>query len=321
MSDAATIQRRLATLRRERDREPVSARRLPRDVADARERSEAHADRLGRILDGRPVHSALGSHIRVERDGRLLPLDRDRLARLPGLPPADAPLVCLDTETTGLATAAGTFAFLVGLGWWEDGRFRQVQLLLPDLSDERALLGALRELIPASACLVTYNGRAFDWPLLVTRYRMAREDAPEHAGHLDLLPFVRRVFRHRLPDARLRTVEHGLLGVRRHGDVDGWEIPGRYLEYLRDGDAGPLVDVVRHNHEDVQSLARLLAHVVDRLGDPTSRIGRTGATSPDWRACSTMPSDPARRSTASTRPSLARRRVGTGGGSSGANTT
>ena len=51
-----------------------------------------------------------------------LPLDRDRLAALPGQPPADRPLVCLDTETTGLATAAGTVAFLIGLGWWAGDR-------------------------------------------------------------------------------------------------------------------------------------------------------------------------------------------------------
>ena len=69
----------------------------------------------------------------------VLPIDRERLARLPGQPPPDAPLVCLDTETTGLATAAGTVAFLVGLGWWEGDRFRQVQLLLPDHADEPAL--------------------------------------------------------------------------------------------------------------------------------------------------------------------------------------
>ena len=65
-----------------------------------------------------------------------IPLDRVRLATLPGQPPPDAPLVCLDTETTGLATAAGTVAFLVGLGWWVGDTFRQVQLLLPDHGDE-----------------------------------------------------------------------------------------------------------------------------------------------------------------------------------------
>ena len=66
--------------------------------------------------------------IRCEPMTVVLPLDREALARLPGQPPPDVPLVCLDTETTGLATAAGTMAFLVGLGWWEGDRFRQAQL-------------------------------------------------------------------------------------------------------------------------------------------------------------------------------------------------
>jgi hypothetical protein len=75
------------------------------------------------------------------------------------------------------------------------------------------------------------------------------------------------MFRHRLGDARLATVETGLLGVRRGPDVPGWEIPGRYLEFLRDGEPWRLVDVVRHNDEDVRSLARLLVHVDQSYGD------------------------------------------------------
>ena len=194
-------------------------------------------------------------HVRVERDAVDLPIDRRRLAALPGQPPADRPLVCLDTETTGLATAAGTVAFLIGLGWWAGDTFRQVQLLLPDQGEEGVLLDEVGRHIPRDAWLVTYNGRGFDWPLLVTRYRMARRAAPAHAGHLDLLPIVRRLFRHRMDDARLGTVERMLLGVVRHDDVDGWEIPGRYLGFLRGGPAQPLAAVVRHNDEDVRSLA------------------------------------------------------------------
>jgi hypothetical protein len=181
------------------------------------------------------------------------------LAGLPGQPPADRPLVCLDTETTGLATAAGTVAFLIGLGWWQGDRFHQVQLLLPDHADEGALLDELARHVPSDAWLVTYNGRGFDWPLLVARYRLARRAAPPHDGHLDLLPIVRRLFRHRMDDARLQTVERSLLGLERHDDVDGWEIPGRYLGFLRGGPAEPLAAVVRHNDEDVRSLARLIA--------------------------------------------------------------
>jgi len=217
------------------------------------------------------VETRGGRFVRVEGRSCELPVDRGRLAGLPGHPPADRPLVCLDTETTGLATAAGTVAFLIGLGWWAGESFRQVQLLLPDHADEGALLDELARHVPAHAWLVTYNGRGFDWPLLVARYRMARRAAPAHDGHLDLLPIVRRLFRHRMDDARLQTVERSLLGLERHNDVDGWEIPGRYLGFLRGGPAEPLLAVVRHNDEDVRSLARIVALLDTGYASETGR--------------------------------------------------
>ncbi len=273
MTDAARLGRRLAELRRERDdrergmaTDPVGA-----DRAALIRASGDLARRLAVAIDGEWIQTPMGGYVRVEPPSSLLPLDRERLAGLPDSAPPDVPLVCLDTETTGLATGAGTVAFLVGLGSWQGDRFRQVQLLMPDHADEPAMLEALAAAIPADAWLVTYNGRSFDWPLLVSRFRMSRQAAPAHAGHLDLLPFVRRVFRHRLTDARLKTVETELLGLDRGRDVDGWEIPGRYLEFLRGGSADPLAEVVRHNHEDVRSLARLLAHAETRLGTVADR--------------------------------------------------
>jgi len=245
---------------------------LPQPTAPAGARASDLADRLAVALDGEVTSSAEGSIVRCEGISRRLDVDRARLATLPGQPAADIPLVFLDTETTGLATAAGTIAFLIGLGWWEADRFRQVQLLLPDQGEERALLTALEATIPAHSWLVTYNGRSFDWPLIVARYRMARRPPPIHAGHLDLLPIVRRLFRHRMPDARLQTAEAELLGLRRIGDVGGWEIPGRYLEFLRGGSAAGLVEVVRHNDQDVRSMAQLLAHLADGLADPDQRL-------------------------------------------------
>ena len=262
-----SFERRLATFQAARAGSPPPP---PGGLARA---SSAAAERLAAEVDGELVRTPAGSFVRLEGRGEVVPVDRERLARLPGQPPPDVPLVCLDTETTGLATAAGTIAFLVGLGWWQGSRFRQLQLLLPDHAFEPALLDELRSHVPAGAWLVTYNGRTFDWPLLVTRYRMARRDAPVHAGHLDLLPFVRRVFRHRLPDARLRTVETALLGVRRDGDVEGWEIPGRYFDFLRGGPVSPLREVIVHNDTDVRSLALLVAMVERRLGDPAARAG------------------------------------------------
>jgi hypothetical protein len=265
MSDAATLERRLARFRSVHA--PASATGRPAPGARGREM----AARLAAALDGEVVGGPDGLVVRVEPPSIVVPLVRERLARLPGQPGPEARLVCLDTETTGLGTAAGTLAFLVGLGWWEGERFRRLQLVCPDHGEERALLAALERALAGNAWLVTYNGRGFDWPLLVTRYRLHRRAAPLHAGMLDLLPGVRRLFRHRIGDARLSTVERELLGIRRHDDVGGWEIPGRYLDFVHGGPAGPLAAVLAHNAEDVASLARLLAHLDARYADPDRR--------------------------------------------------
>ena len=256
---ATRLERRLAAFREERGRAGA-------DASSARARPSELAARLVAAIDAEVVTGVLGTIVRRDVGAVPMAIDRARLASLPGQPPADVPLVCLDTETTGLATAAGTMAFIVGLGRWDTTQFRVVQLLLPDQSEEPALLAALAAEIDPSAWLVTYNGRTFDWPLLVTRFRMSGKGPPVHAGHLDLLPLVRRVFRHRMTDARLRSVESQLFGLVRHADVEGWEIPGRYLSFLRGGPGTLLADVARHNDEDVVSLARLLVHVEQRYG-------------------------------------------------------
>ncbi len=268
MSDVATLERRLARFRGARNVRPNAA---PPGSLRGMQRGAALAARLADALDGEVAATMGGLVVRVEPATIAIPLVRERLATLPGQPAPDTRLVCLDTETTGLGTAAGTLAFLVGLGWWEGDRFHRLQLVCPDHGDEPALLAALEAAIPPDAWLVTYNGRGFDWPLLVTRYRLHRRSPPVHAGMLDLLPGVRRLFRHRLGDARLATVERELLGVRRHGDVGGWEIPGRYLDFVRGGDATPLAPVLHHNAEDVASLARLLAHLDACYADPARR--------------------------------------------------
>ena len=269
MTDAALLGRRLAALRAARG--PLPAPRPRPGASTGRPGGAAQAERLAAAVGGEWLSGPGGHIVRIDPETIALPLERPRLASLPGQPPADARLVCLDTETTGLGTAAGTLAFLVGLGWWEGDRFRQVQLLCPDHGDEAALLATVEAAIPPDSWLVTYNGRGFDWPLLVTRYRLIRRPPPVHAGMLDLLPHVRRLFRHRLSDARLATVERELLGVRRDGDVGSAEIPGRYLAFVHGGSAAPLAPVVTHNAEDVRSLGRLLVHLDRRYADPDRR--------------------------------------------------
>ena len=272
---AVTRERRLANLRATLARPggpPAGPSQLPARAPFAGRRSGELAIRLARALGAEASDTPDGWIVRRVIAPVEIPVDRDRLAVLPGHPPAEAPLVCLDTETTGLATAAGTLAFLVGLARWDGTSFRQTQLLLPDHADEPALLAEIERWVTPDAWLVTYNGRGFDWPLIEARFRLAGRAAPAHAGHLDMLPFVRRVFRHRMEDARLRTVEEQLLGVTRTGDVEGWEIPAIYLDVLRGGQVEPLAGVVIHNEKDVRSLGLLLAHVERRYAERETRL-------------------------------------------------
>jgi hypothetical protein len=173
--------------------------------------------------------------------------------------------MCLDTETTGLGTAAGTLPFLVALGRWQGDSMVIRQLLLPDQPDEPAFLDALERHLPPDAILVTYNGRSFDWPLIANRYRLHGRRPPRVADHLDLLPVARQLWRHRLPDARLASVEAGIASVTRRGDLPGALIPEMYFDWLRRGDPGVFPGILEHNHQDVLSLAlllRVLAHEV-----------------------------------------------------------
>jgi tetratricopeptide (TPR) repeat protein len=228
------------------------------------------AARLATTIGGRVLETDEGAIVAVEQR-TMLPFDPGPLAVLPYPIEAGRPLILLDTETTGLGTGTGTIVFLVGVGAWVDGELLVTQLWLPDHAAEPAFLSALAALVPPDAWLVTYNGRTFDWPLLTTRYRLGRRPVPAIAGHLDLLPVARQLFRHRLPDARLASVEAGVAGVRRLGDLPGVEVPGRYFDWLRNGQGDLLNDVLEHNRQDVISLARLLVVIADRLVDPAGR--------------------------------------------------
>lgn len=232
-------------------------------------RVSRRADALAEAIGGRVIHGSSGTIVEVERSGPL-PLSRMPLTRLPDPVHPGRPLVCLDTETTGLGTAAGTVPFMCGLGLWDGKRFTVRQLVLPDHADEPALLDRLAGAIPPDAWLVTYNGRSFDWPLLESRFRLHGHGPPAHAGHLDLLPLARQIWRHRLSDARLSTVEAGVAGVQRPGDLPGALIPERYFRYLRTGQGWLLGDVVRHNRQDIVSLARLLHVLAEGLRDATA---------------------------------------------------
>jgi uncharacterized protein len=176
----------------------------------------------------------------------------------------------LDTETSGVSGGTGTYAFLVGAARFVDNKFVLKQFFLRDPAEEPAMLEALIHFLAPCEGLVTFNGKSFDAPLLVTRYSLHRIPVPfKNYAHIDLLPLARRLWRDRLPSRALKYLEEHVLGFTRTSEeVPGYEIPWLYFDYLRTGDARPMGGVFYHNAMDVVAMAALLGHVSELLADP-----------------------------------------------------
>jgi uncharacterized protein YprB with RNaseH-like and TPR domain len=160
----------------------------------------------------------------------------------------------LDLETLGFA---GVPLFLVGMLHAGPQGFHVHQFLARDYSEEAAVLEACRLLLEQAQCLVTYNGRTFDWPFLIGRYHYHRLPPPAQPAHVDLLPIARRLHRGRLPDCSLSTVEEYVLGVERVGDVPSSAIPDLYHRAVAEEDLQLLAPVLYHNQVDLLSLVCL----------------------------------------------------------------
>src|SRR6266568_1853627 len=179
----------------------------------------------------------------------------------------------LDTETTGLAGGTGTYAFLIGLAWWDAGGLQVEQFLMRDFTEEYSLLQELAERVKERPVLVTFNGKTFDWPLLENRFAMTRSIAsPKLVAHLDLLHPSRALWRLRLGSVRLAELERRVLDARRLGwhredDIESSLIPQHYFDYLRGGPAQPIVGIVRHNQMDLRGLAALFCKINAMLSE------------------------------------------------------
>lgn len=246
----------------------------------------AGGDRLAELLGARVNRNHYGEHLSLQQwyatpemcspDARslslLLPQSSDAAVSLKAAIDPEHWLF-LDTETTGLAGGTGTYAFMVGIAWWDAGGLQVEQFFLRDLDEEHSLLLELSERMKERPVLVTFNGKSFDWPLLETRYRMTRAvPAFSPKLHLDLLHPARLLWRLRLGSVRLKDLERHVLGGdgraldwSRHDDIDSSLIPQMYFDYLRGGPAEPLVGIFRHNQMDLRGLAALAGRILALL--------------------------------------------------------
>ena len=263
------------------------ARPIPARPAAIRTPSEE--DTLGRLLSAGVARNSFGEHLAIRNwfstpefsdpfhtTLELLSRQRDEsLSRKTHAVVEDPEKwLFLDTETTGLAGGTGTYAFLIGLAWWDAGGLQVEQFFMRDFTEEHSLLQELSERVAERPVLVTFNGKSFDWPLLENRFTMTRSiAAPKLAAHLDLLHPARALWKLRLGSVRLVELERHVLdaprlGWHRQNDVASALIPQFYFDYLRGGPAEPLAGVVRHNQMDLRGLAALFCKINTLLSEP-----------------------------------------------------
>ncbi len=244
------------------------------------------------FMPGEEIETVFGRHFETEKlwephrhhgsadIGALEFLPRDLLQTIGEMPSAGPETwAFLDTETTGLSGGIGTCAFLVGVGRITKEGFRVRQFFMRGYGEEASLLDSLARHLKKFRVLITYNGAAFDQPLLESRYRLNRAESPfTRLPHLDLLHGARRLWKLRFDSCRLVDLENQILGVERSGDIPGAMIPYVYFEYLRTKWIERLVPVFHHNALDILTLACLTGIVPHAFKDATSRTNAAELT-------------------------------------------
>lgn len=175
-------------------------------------------------------------------------------------------LFFFDTETTGLGGGTGNTIFLLGYARVTESHVTVRQHILPNPGAEIALYQSFLENVDYKT-LVTYNGKAFDWPQVKTRHTLVRDHVPKLPafGHFDLFHAARRMWKHRLEKMKLSIVEKEVLGFERKDDIPGFLAPMIYFDFIERKNPEGLLGVIKHNEYDILSLISLYIHLSYQL--------------------------------------------------------
>ena len=225
---------------------PRQSVRTPIEPSLARATSSPAQSAAGMLQLGAVVETPVGQHLRIDvpldqlwRGGANLLAARQEFLRLmtTSTPPRSEPAavqirefasfiaalpdrtLALDLETCGLA---GSALFLIGVLRQTAGVPRVELLLARNYGEEAAVLYSLWQIVADHDVLLTFNGKSFDWPMVVERSVRHRLPVPvdrQQWTHIDMLHHARRRWKRQLPNCRLQTLERARLPAharRRH---------------------------------------------------------------------------------------------------------
>jgi uncharacterized protein len=267
-----TVKQKLERLIALTDKGPGRARRTEPKPVEAKSREPIQIFENSYVLGANygQIPIAMGLQIPADILGFL-----SREAAFEGLDLSSA--LFLDLETTGLSGGTGTVPFLVGLAYYRDERFKVTQFFLNEMAEEGRLIAEVGRFVREMGfkSLVTYNGKAFDLPLVETRFALHRAPCPLRGlPHLDFLFSARSLWQHKYDSCRLFNLAREIVQAERSEDIPGAEIPLRYFQYIRNGDFSLIEPVLYHNQEDLLSLLGVVvagAVLVERNREAAAR--------------------------------------------------
>jgi uncharacterized protein YprB with RNaseH-like and TPR domain len=260
---------------------PRRPMQTPVERTASRPTSSSAQTAAGLLQRGEVVETPFGQHLRVE-----LPLDQlwhggtnllaarqEFLRLITALPKTDANptppathefarfiaalpdrTIALDLETCGLA---GSALFLIGVLRQVAGVPRVELFLSRNYGEEAAVLHSLWQIVADHDVLLTFNGKSFDWPMVVERSIRHRLTVPadrQKWTHIDVLHHARRRWKGQFPNCRLQTLERHVCRRTREGDIPGHAIPAAYANYVRTGFEREMEAVLYHNALDLVTL-------------------------------------------------------------------
>ena len=163
----------------------------------------------------------------------------------------------MDIETLGLSNVP---IIMIGVAELDKkGKsITSTQYLLRGKADEAAVIEGYLSHIDDNSTLFTYNGASFDVPFIKNRCNYYHIQDETHPFHYDLMYYARNLWKDRLPNCKLTTIEKYIFNINRVDDVPGSHIPGFYDTYLKEDNIGPLIPIIEHNRLDIIALAKFL---------------------------------------------------------------
>ncbi|MCC7553198.1 MAG: ribonuclease H-like domain-containing protein [Methanobacteriaceae archaeon] len=164
----------------------------------------------------------------------------------------------MDIETLGLLNCP---IILIGVAEIKKDNIITSQYFLEDKSQEKSVISSYLSHIDEDSIHVTFNGASFDIPFIKNRASYYNLDCNLNHAHFDLVHPARSLWKNKLPNCKLTTIEKEIFNMKRENDVPGSEIPDYYETYLNKNNIGPVIPIIEHHRQDIVSLASFLMKI------------------------------------------------------------